>query len=167
MRGYYAGIGSRSTPEGVLRMMVKVGEAYSRAGWILRSGGASGADSAFEDGAGDEAEIYKASIKKRVSPVIWSKAVKIAGRFHPVWAQLPDYAKDLHARNVFQVLGKDLETPSLVVICWTPDGCLDHSDRSIETGGTGTAISIASCAGIPILNLARPDHLWRASLIIK
>lgn len=49
----YAGIGSRATPPEVVSIMRRLAEDMDRRGWILRSGGASGADSAFEAGARD------------------------------------------------------------------------------------------------------------------
>jgi len=47
---YYAGIGSRSTPDNVLGIMEKLGIVLAKKGFILRSGGADGADKAFEKG---------------------------------------------------------------------------------------------------------------------
>ena len=57
----YAGIGARKTPGGVLVLMREVGAILARDGWMLRSGGAEGADSAFEAGAksaGGAREIF-------------------------------------------------------------------------------------------------------------
>ena len=48
---YYAGIGSRKTPNEVLSLIVEIAEYFARMGFILRSGGADGADSAFAAGA--------------------------------------------------------------------------------------------------------------------
>lgn len=47
---YYAGIGARSTPNKVLTIMEKLGGLFAKKGFILRSGAAEGADSAFEKG---------------------------------------------------------------------------------------------------------------------
>ena len=58
---YYAGIGSRSTPDNVLGIMEKLGIVLAKKGFILRSGGADGADKAFEKGcdlASGQKEIY-------------------------------------------------------------------------------------------------------------
>ena len=46
----YAGVGSRSTPAEVLHWMESIGRGMARAGMVLRSGAARGADSAFERG---------------------------------------------------------------------------------------------------------------------
>lgn len=46
----YAGIGSRETPEWVLTIFERMGSWMAKRGDKLRSGGADGADSAFENG---------------------------------------------------------------------------------------------------------------------
>ena len=57
---YYAGIGSRKTPHDTCDLMTKIAIALDNRGYILRSGGAKGADKAFEAGS-DTQEIYKAN----------------------------------------------------------------------------------------------------------
>ena len=47
----YAGIGARATPAAVLADMETIAAWLARTGWILSSGGADGADSAFAAGA--------------------------------------------------------------------------------------------------------------------
>lgn len=46
----YCGIGSRKAPKHVLDLMTKIGESFAKKGLLLRSGGAIGADTAFERG---------------------------------------------------------------------------------------------------------------------
>jgi len=38
------------------------------------------------------------------------------------WQYMKPAAKNLMARNVYQVLGKNLDSPSSFLICYTPDG---------------------------------------------
>lgn len=154
MGKYYTGVGSRKTPKAILKLMYRIACELRELGWTLRTGDADGADAVFREGAGKLRQVFTA---KDATP----HACKIAKSFHPAWERCSPYAKKLHGRNSFQVLGRNLKTPSRFVICWTPDGCLDHEHRSIKTGGTGTAISIASVHKIPIFNLCRPDHLKR------
>jgi hypothetical protein len=45
---YYAGIGSRTTPPEFQEYFSVLGQVLQNLGWTLRSGGADGADSAFE-----------------------------------------------------------------------------------------------------------------------
>jgi hypothetical protein len=55
---FYAGIGSRQTPPDILAQMTRYAKRLQELGWVLRSGGAHGADTAFEHGAGDMKEIF-------------------------------------------------------------------------------------------------------------
>ena len=158
---YYAGIGSRETPDDILEMMTKIAEGLSR-NYILRSGGADGADSAFEAGAGDKKISYipwtgfNGSTAECIT--VTSAAMRMAGDFHPGWMYLSYPVKKLHARNCYQVLGEDLATPVDFVICWTPGGQ--------EVGGTAQAIRIAKANRIKIFNLANEEDLnfWKEKL---
>ena len=47
----YAGVGSRQTPPGILAAMADIAQTLGDAGTALSTGGASGADKAFETGA--------------------------------------------------------------------------------------------------------------------
>lgn len=156
---FYAGIGSRSTPTDILNIFTKTAKWLDGRNYVLRSGGAKGADSAFEYGAINKQIFYANDATDR--------ALEIASNFHPAWNKCSDYIKKLHGRNTFQILGRDLKTPVDFVICWTPDGCESHEDRSIKTGGTGTAISIASYYNIPVFNFANPDSIDRLREILK
>jgi hypothetical protein len=87
------------------------------------------------------------------------KAAEIAASCHPRWTYLKQPVRNLHMRNVYQVLGKDLNTPSTLLVCWTPDGCESKAERTEFTGGTGTAIEVAWNYKVPIFNLQRPGRL--------
>lgn len=161
----YTGIGARKTPAAVLRRFTDFAVLMARQGFVLRSGAADGADSAFEQGAdaaGGPKEIYLPwpGFNDHPSGRIYipERAFEIARGVHPHWHNLKPGVRRLHARNALQVLGVGLESPSRVVVCWTPDGCIDEHARSRETGGTGTAIALASRHNIPVLNAQRPAH---------
>lgn len=154
----YAGIGSRKTPESYCLIMTVF--AYTVDG-ILRSGGADGADKAFETGA-SEKEIYlpQKGFNGNTSALVvtefdnFDEIFEIAKCIHSKWDACTDFAKLLHSRNVCQVLGKDLEKPSDVIICWTKDGANNRDVMpSMSTGGTGTAIKLAERFDIPVLNI--------------
>ena len=169
MEIYYAGIGSRKTPEDVCRKMFTAGRAMAKLGFILRSGGAKGADTSFESGVlaaaelkdsdaddsnvSSNSEIYlpRQGFNGHRSPLYGSckAARQIAKEYHPRWDILSCLGRDFHARNVYQILGRDLRTPSRFVLCWTPGGKV--------TGGTGQALRIAQDHDIPILNFAVDD----------
>lgn len=148
MQKYYTGIGSRKTPENILEFMSDISLFLDKKGYILRSGGADGADSAFEKNA-IQKEIYLPwnGFNGRYDNFfeVNEECIKMAEKFHPYWSNLKDSVKKLHARNCFQVLGKDLNSPSKFLICWTPKG--------EEVGGTSQALRIAKHFNIKIFNL--------------
>jgi len=165
MNKYYAGIGSRRTPENILSDMIKIGYWLAKRDWTLRSGGADGADIAFEHGCDTikgKKEIFYAHDAKGDNT-----AMEIAKSLHPAWNRCSTFARLLHTRNVYQILGKDLKTPVKIVICWTPDGCIRHEDKTRDTGGTGMAISVASTNNIQILNLQRKNHHEKIMNLLK
>jgi hypothetical protein len=158
---FYTGVGSRQTPQATLGVMTQVAQRMALRGLVLRSGGASGADSAFEAGAGVACEIWLPikGFQKNLSP-LWTidqRCFEIAAGVHPAWGRCSYFAQRAHARNVHQVLGADLATPSIVLLCWTPDGATNEMNAT-GAGGTRTAIVLAARNGVPVLNLARPRH---------
>lgn len=175
---YYAGIGSRKTPPEVLKEMSAIAERLSSLGFTLRSGGADGADSLFEQGcdkANGRKEVFLPwkGFNGRDSKLFEQspQAVYLASEAHPSWHSCSQGVKKMHARNVHQVLGHYQEyggftKPSSFVICWTPDGCEHTSTRKRETGGTGQAITIASNNNVPVFNLFNPDAVARMDALI-
>lgn len=164
----YTGIGSRETPDDIKTFMTILAFALARDGWILRSGCAPGADSAFEAGAKaalkfegvTKPELYLPwpEFEGRVSGLArkqpQEEAFPIAAQFHPNWGNLTDGGRKLHARNVHQVLGHDVTAPQLstFVLCWTPEGR--------GGGGTGQALRIAKAYDVKeIYDLAKPKDM--------
>lgn len=167
MRAFYIGVGSRETPPDMLYAIQTLAASLWAKHWTLRSGGAEGADSAFERGAGPLSVIYLPwrGFNKRWGLNVVERpsmaAYAMAETVHPAWSRLSSGARAMHARNCHQVLGTNLDDPSHFVICWTADGCESDGERTKETGGTATAIVIASRHGIPVFNLQRRDAIVR------
>ena len=159
---FYAGIGSRETPESIKPTIERIVKRLNELGYTLRSGGADGADKFFEEYA-IEKEIFlpwknfnenKSALNKQST-----EAFEMAKKYHPVFNKLSVGAQKMMARNCYQVLGEDLESPVEFVICWTKDGK--------SSGGTGQAIRISEDTGIPVYNLNREgdtkkliERLW-------
>lgn len=160
----YAGIGSRTTPADIITVMEDFAYAVAYDA-LLRSGGAGGADLAFEFGAvmgGGQREIYLPwegfnGSKDGCLNAPTQAAIELAEHYHPGWRYLKQGAKKLIARNGHQILGKKLDDPVDMVVCWTPDGSLDGTGP--KSGGTGQALRIAADRDIDVFNLKRPDHL--------
>jgi len=149
---FFAGVGARDTPPEQLARMSQISAILRDRGWFLRSGGAIGADTAFENGIGPQVgdEIYLAK-QRRENPGILDVRethFRFVKNFHEKPSALSEYATKLMARNGCQIFGADFTNPSAAVICWTPGG--------LEKGGTRMAIRLANRAGIPVLNLGDP-----------
>lgn len=170
---FYAGIGARKTPSNILQQMMQMASELEQFNAILRSGAANGADTAFEDGVMnyDNKAIYlpwsgfngrraKASdgtfVPFYTDYDLCNKANEIAARYHPAWERCSSTVKSFHRRNVAQVLGDDLKTPSRFVVCWTEGG--------LRRGGTGQALRIAEAHDIPIFDFGSMslDQIERA-----
>lgn len=170
----YTGIGSRETPVDVLDVMCSLAYVLAGEGWTLNSGGAPGADQAFEAGAfagkgqmniflpwKSFEEVNRAKfkpLKADLGQFEWpnpdERAFDIAAKYHPNWSACTWGAKKFHARNVHQILGHDLilkEGFTRLVVCWTKEGK--------GTGGTGQALRIAADHQIPIV-----DFGWHTDL---
>jgi hypothetical protein len=133
--------------------MTQIAEQLDQDGWMLRSGHAEGADQAFEIGT-NKMEIHlpwagynnAAHGYPYVVPKPLPAIVEIAARYHPKWDELSNPVKLLMCRNVTIILGKVLEAPAKMVICWTPGARL--------IGGTAHGIRIADAFDIPVFNIA-------------
>ena len=168
---YYTGIGSRSTPEHQLQLMVRLAQHLASHDFVLRSGGAAGADTAFEHGCdleGGEKQIFlpwngfnnrNQNIDDGIFANVDDAALAMAQEFHPNWDACSAGAKRLHARNCYQVLGLDLNTPSTFVLCWTPGG--------LGRGGTGQAIRIAHSREIPVFDLGSDNVLSKLDAYLQ
>lgn len=166
------GIGSRKCPNEVLQFI----RTLPLSGSIVRSGGAQGCDNAFEYTT-ENLEIFvpwngfneNIMYATRESTISLSDLPKnkietardIIRDVHPFFNTLSRGAQLLHTRNVFQVLGSNLQEDekSDMLICWTPDGANSLERCSRKTGGTATAIKLASILGISIYNIRNDKDL--------
>ena len=166
----YAGIGSRSTPHDILKLMKEFGRRAALSGYVLRSGAAKGADSAFEEGcdlANGEKQIflpwkgYNNSTSTYYEDSL-PQAYELAKMIHPAWNQLTAAARKLVARNMHQINGPQFYEPVEFVVCWTKDGCESHTTYGRATGGTGTAICAASFHAVPVYNFYHEHRILEA-----
>jgi hypothetical protein len=159
----YTGIGSRKTPANILKLMQSIGYRLGTLGIRLRSGGAEGADNAFEVGArratkeqqGPEPLIFlpypgfrgKSGITFAPNSQSQKEATRIIQDLHPAWDRCSDFAKKAHTRNAFQILGSNLDSPSQFLVFYA------EVSRGEIQGGTRTAVALAQNFHIPCFNL--------------
>ena len=155
----YTGIGHRDTPERILVLLREIGAFLASNNCILRSGGAQGADKAFEDGcnrAGGKKEIYlpckgfNGNNSRLYRIAEDDAALAFAAKYHPHWESLKQNVKLLVGRNVYQILGQDLKTASDFVICY-----------SVRPSGMNVALLISKKHNIDIYNLG-DEKTWPA-----
>ena len=169
----YAGIGARSTPPQILNLMTQLASKLEGMGYTLRSGGAAGADTAFELGVSNPAnrQIYlpgrnfnskvagQSGFIDATTLPHWQQAIATVNQFHPAPGRLGEYARNLMARNAMQVLGQTMNQPAKMVVAYTPGGQV--------TGGTGQALRMAQAYQIPIRNLGDPTTLQNVQRFLQ
>src|SRR3954462_8805604 len=102
MTKIYTGIGSRQTPPEILTLMTRIAHTLDGQGYLLRSGGAAGADTAFAQGA-TRREIYVPWSSFNGVPegivvhgATWAQAEGLARALHPAWPCLSPGVRRLH-----------------------------------------------------------------------
>jgi len=178
MRQFWTGVGSRETPPDILLMMELIGKVLTDLGYILRSGGAEGADTAFYAGCKKSAMF---EVNKPIIYISWNGMDAYGKNWYhdpsigyynakryPTWNIANEMAFNLrgsferlgwkgiahHTRNVFQVIGDDLHSPSNFLICWARP---KNKRKPFVHGGTATAVKLAYLRDIEIYNLYHPQ----------
>lgn len=176
---YYTGVGSRETPAVILDLMQEIAFKLACDGYVLRSGGADGADLAFQKGWERGKRLTPAEIfipwdgfnglSHGQDGVVYTlnrmpnsqQAERIAAEIHPVWDRLSRGAKALHTRNIYQVLGKTLDEPSRFLICYA------KPTKTGVSGGTNTAVQVALQHGVKVFNLYEQENIERFELYVR
>lgn len=179
-KGWYAGVGSRETPEDIMELMRRISFALYGQGYALSSGDAEGADKAFWEGACKSPYYYHLGARIYLA---WNG---VFGRYHnpkefffdaskfPTWETANSMAEEcrgsweglkrggiaMHTRNVFQIMGANLTDPVKSIIYWAkPVGKTEK-----VKGGTNTALQLAIKCGIPTrINLYTDEGMERAT----
>lgn len=163
-KGWFAGVGSRDTPEDVCKLMQKLAVVFYALGYGLSSGDARGADRAFWEGAllssfyrkigariylcdewvrGRKADPKNFFYNAQRFPT-FEKAKQMAlearGSFHG----LDEWGINLHSRNVMQIHGASLQDKVEYLVYWA----IPVGKKEKVKGGTNTSLQLAIKAGI-------------------
>lgn len=159
---YYTGIGSRETPKDVLKKFTELGTFLAEKEYVLRSGGANGADASFELGCDlgqGKKDIFlpwrKFNDNQSILYYVSEEAIKLASENHPAWEKVSIGARKLMGRNCYQVLGYSLNKPSEFVVGYTK--VVDGK----RWGGTSLAMNLADLYKIPVFNFFLDDDILR------
>ena len=155
---YYAGIGSRKTPEPYLQKGFKIGSFLAKRGYILRSGRASGMDQEMERGC----DAIDSDLKEIWHPdnlffPLHEWATDLASEF--CWEfpleKMRGGSIKLITRNMYQIFGCFPQPPSpedrVRFVVYYCEG--DPLKKGFDSGGTRYAVRAAHKAGIPHFNL--------------
>lgn len=165
---YIAGVGSREVPESVLEVMIRLGRTYTDLGYQMSSGDAWDSDRAFVYGAqqsrrysevGARVFLCKDGVNGRwieenpfyynaqhfdASIITAARAMACTAR--DGFGGLNEFGISLHARNVYQIHGANLDAPVCGIWFYAePDG------RTKVKGGTNTAFQLAKMANVPLI----------------
>jgi len=181
----YTAVGSREAPRSILRLMSDLSYQLAKDGWTACGGEAEGSDEAFINGvkrywdeAGYQPHLLETYIPREGSRGVYSSdgphvycfdnlphqilAERIAEYIHPAWDKCNEWARKLHRRNPYQVLGKDLASPTQALICWAkPDG------KGSIRGGTRTSWELAKANNVPCINLYYEEAQQRAQAYLR
>ncbi len=154
----YTGIGARELSPNLSQEFQQIGQSLAKLGYTVRSGGAQGADSAFEAGSDTVSGLkeiflpWKGFNHNKSSLIlpnpIPEDVANIAKEIYPHWDHVTEPVRRLHARNVMQILGWDLNDPSAFVVCYTERPYNDPN----AVGGTLFGIKLAEANDIPVYN---------------
>lgn len=171
----YACIGSRETPDHILKLTYRFAHILAELGYAIYSGGCpKGMDYAGFRGAYSHKSSDKSKNRIYIS---WEgmsdlrhdpengfycpqdhfsnypEAKLLAEQARGGWHNAGRGSIAHHSRNSYQSLGDDLNSPVDFVLTWAPY----KSNGPQVTGGTATAVKIALEHGIPVYNLIEPE----------
>lgn len=175
MELFYTGVGSREISQEEHSTIISISEALaSTCKWTLRSGGAVGSDEAFQTGAVKSPDrlvrtqvwLPWSSFRKdfqECTPwdsyeVLSEEEFMRARDFYlqtgiiSWFDNMTSAAQRLHARNFYQVVGKDHEEVSKMCIY-----CADEENREVK-GGTRSTVMVARAFKIPTYNIRIPSQ---------
>lgn len=161
---FYVGCGSRQAPEPILKLMTALAGVLSDRGVYLHTSEQPGPDTAFRRGSrgkfwtfipdNDSGESL-CGITSDLTP--GGAAVTLARRLNPSFVAmgLQDKRWEIAANSI--ALGLD-GGQAKMLITWTPDGAIDSSTITPQTGHVARYLRLAERYGIPVINLARRAH---------
>lgn len=155
---------SKDAPESLLPLIKQIAELLNDRKYTIRIGGNKDFDEYFEKEAlKKEIHLPWRGFNEKESKLTFNsdQAMHLAKLHSPVFDTLPNAVKAIITRNVRVMLGKDLKSPALFTIIWSPDGCEHNKNRSIKTGNVGILVSLSSLLRIPVFNLANPNAMER------
>ena len=155
----YVGTGNKDTPDNIISTFKRIAEELENLGYIARTGGMDGPDNVFEAVKNVELHLPWKGFNNKDSKFTFNSdnAKHIAKMFHTSFDTLKPAIQAMLAKNARLVLGKDLKSPAMFVICWSADGAETKLEKTASTGNVGHVIAIANAMRIPVFNFGKRD----------
>lgn len=162
---YFTLVGNRDAPVEAVQRGTHIALKLIEMGFKGRSGGADGMDSCLTRAVSilrqPDNEIYipkqpfkglrHGDLGRTVIDASqlanYDEARAIAEQLVPHWHNCDDFSRAAHTRNVYEVLGVDLATPSKFLVCYAKTNSL-----GVVVGGTASAVQLALQLQIPVFN---------------
>ncbi len=82
---------------------------------------------------------------------------------------MPVFMQDILARNTMLFLGKEIDTPINLLVCYSPDGAENKNEKiEMKTPAVvGGAIELADQLSIPVFNLGKPGAMDRIKAFVE
>jgi len=93
----------------------------------------------------------------------YQEAYNIAEKLHPNWEACSKGVKALHVRNVYQILGNDLASPSSLVLCYERSAYTYRVGEVV--GSKALAVRLALDINVPVYNFLHNTtirHEWES-----
>jgi predicted NAD-dependent protein-ADP-ribosyltransferase YbiA (DUF1768 family) len=164
-RAAYGAVGSRSLPRNhpLARLAEGTAARLERLGYVQYSGGADGADRAFERGVSKSTNkiVFRPEYDRdKQLPAGYMvidgpkarEARSIAMAVTSDFTKLDQWGQDLHTRNAFQVLGPDLKRPVEFLLA------IPKAEPPERVRGTRATMAMAAANGIEVIDLTNRDQ---------
>lgn len=150
----------RDFPEEIKQKLVSIASKFINKGYTVRYNGDDknlhNSIHAFSSKL-TEAYVPWKGFEEIDSKLSWNTktANHIAQENFPAWDKIPNLVKAMMARNVRLIFGSRNNSPTKVVITWSPDGATRYPEVTRDTGRSSFIISVASKYTFPVINIQK------------
>lgn len=173
----YVGMGEQKIPKDYRNIVIEIAKELSDRGFIMRSGGSKGTETFFEKGTKfRNREIYlpwngfnekecnsigNYLCTDKLSRDLVNQAEELIAPHHSHWDKLNGTHKRLYIKQVFQLLGRNLDSPTNFVLYY------GNESGGVIKNNALIGIKLAKRLMIPTFNLADRKTLMTLNNILN
>lgn len=161
---------NRDAPPHVVEQMIEVAKKIEATGRQVRLTGLDGPEENIEKSL-RAPELYLPwdgfNDKKSKFSYVSDNMLEIIGRFHGNWAGLKPGLQKIISSSARCVLGKNVQSVAVFMVCWSADGAESYREKTQQTGNLSVPLRIATEVGIPVFNLGKQGSLDRLNVYLN